>query len=325
MSQTFEMPLEKWSAQVQEVVIGATPDQGGTRSHTITVGGEKTLPFLHFEGETPNRPVIAMEVLDRPREEWAPALDDALGDVKNDPVAWAQKCVEEFGADMICLKFEGASPEDLDRSPDECAEIAKKVAEAVKVPLILWGSGNPDKDNEVWPILSHALTGERCILASATEDNYRTISAVALADNHIVLTEAPLDINIEKQVNILVTEMGVKPENIIQYQSTGALGYGIEYAYSIFERTRIAALGGDTMLSPPMLAVVGSEAWKTKEAIATTEEMPEWGTDPARRGILWEATTATVFLHGGCDILVMWHPEAVKMVREVIDELMKPQ
>ena len=226
---------------------------------------------------------------------------------------------------MICLKFEGASPEDLNRSPEECAEIAKKVAEAVKVPLILWGSGNPDKDNEVWPILSHALAGERCILASATEDNYRTISAVALADNHIVLTEAPLDINIEKQVNILVTEMGVKPENIVQYQSTGALGYGIEYAYSIFERTRIAALGGDTMLSPPMLAVVGSESWKTKEAIATTEEMPEWGEDPKRRGILWEATTATVFIHGGCDILVMWHPEAVRMVREVIDELMKPQ
>ncbi|MBC7286712.1 MAG: acetyl-CoA decarbonylase/synthase complex subunit delta [Armatimonadetes bacterium] len=323
MSQSFQVPVERWTARVQEVVIGATPDQGGTRGRTITVGGERTLPFVHFEGETPNPPVIAMEVLDRPRPEWAPALEKAFGDVKHDPVAWAQKCVEEYGADMICLRFEGASPDELDRSPDECAEIARKVADAVKVPLIIWGSGSPDKDNNIWPILSQAVAGERCVLASATQDNYRTIAAVALADRHIVLTEAPLDINIQKQVNILVTEMGVKPENIIQYQVTGALGYGIEYAYSIFERTRIAALGGDTMLSPPMLAVVGPEAWKTKEAVAPPQDVPEWGDDPEKRGILWEAATATVFLHGGCDILVMWHPEAVRLVRRVIDGLMQ--
>lgn len=322
MSESFEMPVEKWSAAVQEVTIGATAEQGGTRSRTITVGGETTLPFLHYEGASPNPPVIAMEVLDRPREEWAPALEAALGDVKDDPAAWAQKCVEECGADLICLRFEGADPDDLDRSPDECAELAKKVAETVSVPLIIWGSGNPDKDNDLWPVVSPALAGERCILASAVEDNYRTISACALADGHIVLNEAPLDINIQKQVNILVTEMGVKPDSIIMYQTTGALGYGIEYAYSILERTRVAALDGDTMLSMPMLSVVGIEAWKTKEAVASVEEMPAWG-DRDRRGILWEAATATVFLHGGTDILVMWHPDAVKMVHEVIEALME--
>jgi acetyl-CoA decarbonylase/synthase complex subunit delta len=321
MAQNFDMPMEQWSSAVHEVTVGAGPDQGGTRSKTITVGGSTTLPFLHFEGPTPNPPAIAMAVLDTPRQEWAPALEEVFGDVKGDPAAWAQKCVEEYQADLICLRFEGADPDGLNRSPDECAEIAKKVAESVSVPLIVWGCGNPDKDNDLWPVVSPALAGERCILASATQDNYRTVSACALADGHIVLNEAPLDINIQKQVNILVTEMGVKPNNIIMYQTTGALGYGIEYAYSILERTRLAALSGDAMLSMPMLSVVGSEAWKTKEALASVDEIPQWG-DQRRRGILWEAATAAVFLHGGTDILVMWHPEAVAIVRQFIDALM---
>lgn len=322
MSEAFEMPVQEWLSAVNEVTIGATEDQGGTRSHTVTVGGEKTLPFLHYEAETPNPPLIAMEVLDRPREAWAPALDDAFADVKDDPAAWASKCVEQYGADLICLKFEGADPDDLDRSPTECAEIATKVAQAVAVPLIVWASGNYEKDNELWTEVSPALAGERCILGSAEEDNYRTISASALADKHIVLNEAPLDINIQKQVNVLVTEMGVPEDSVIMYQTTGALGYGVEYAFSILERTRLAALDGDAMLSMPMLSVVGSEAWKTKEATATTEEMPQWG-DLDERGISWEAATANVFLHGATDILVMWHPEAVKIVRETINELME--
>jgi len=305
---------------VLEVVIGATTEGAGTRSRTVTVGGATTLPFLTHEGNPGHRPVIAFEVLDRPRESWAPALEAAYADVKHDPAAWAQKCEQEYGADLICLRFEGASPDDLDRSPGACTEIARQVLAAVSVPLIIWGSGNADKDNNLWPELSPALAGERCVLASATQDNYRTIAACALADKHVVLTEAPLDINIQKQVNILVTEMGVKPQDIIMYQSTGALGYGIEYAYSIYERSRLAALDGDAMLRFPMVSLVGVEAWKTKEATASAEEVPEWG-DLARRGILWEAATAAVLLQGGTDILVMWHPEAAQMVRGTLDEL----
>lgn len=320
MSDTFTLPVENWSSSVLEVEIGATPDKGGTRGRTVTVGGAATLPFLKYEGNIGQRPVIAFEVLDRPRETWADALEKVYGDVKNDPAAWAQKCEQEFGADLICLRFEGANPDELDRSPDECTEIAKKVAAAVKVPLIIWGCGNADKDNNIWPVLSPALAGERVVLASATEDNYRTIAACVLADKHVVLTEAPLDINIQKQVNILVSEMGVKPQDIIQFQTTGALGYGIEYAYSIYERSRLAALDGDAMLRFPMLSVVGMEAWKTKESTAGPDVAPEWG-DLERRGIMWEAATATTLLPGGTDILVMWHPAAAKMVRAAIDEL----
>ena len=153
------------------------------------------------------------------------------------------------------------------------------------------------------------------------EDNYKTIAACALADGHLVVGEAPLDISIQKQVNILLTEMGLPPDRIVMYQVTGALGYGIEYAYSILERTRLAALGGDSMLAMPMLSLVGSEVWRAKEAWQSEEEAPEWG-PLAQRGILWEAATATAFLHGGTDILVMWHPEAVQHIRELIADLM---
>lgn len=320
MSETFTMPVEKWSGSVLEVEIGATPDSGGTRGRVVRVGGATTLPFLRFEGNPGHPPAIAMEVLDRPRESWANALEEVYGDVKHDPSAWAKRCEQEFGADIICLRFEGAEPDDLNRPVAECVAIAKEVAAAVSVPLILWGCGNADKDNNLWPELSQALAGERCVLASATQDNYRTIAACALADKHVVLTEAPLDINIQKQVNILVSEMGVKPQDMVMYQTTGALGYGIEYAYSIYERSRLAALDGDAMLSFPMVSLVGPEAWKTKEATAPSDEVPTWG-DLNRRGVLWEAATAAFLLQGGTDILIMWHPEAVKLVRATVDEL----
>ncbi len=317
----FEMPTERWSSGVNVVTIGATAENGGTRTSTVTVGGEKTLPFLHFEGETPNPPVLAMEVLDDPQQDWPQALMEPFGDVRDDPAAWAQKCVEEFGAEMICLRFVGADPEGADKSPEECGGVLKSVLEAVGVPLIVWGCGDYDKDNELIPVLSQAAAGERCLLGSAEQENYKTIAACSLADGHLVISEAPLDIQIQKQVNILLSDMGVSLDNIIMYQVTGGLGYGVEYAYSIMERTRLAALSGDNMMSMPMLAVVGSECWKTKEAKLPADEAPEWG-DAAVRGPLWEAATANLFVHGGTDILIMWHPQAVAEVKSTIADLM---
>lgn len=313
----FEMPKEKWRGAVNQVKIGATAAEGGSRSSTVTVGGETTLPFLDFEGETPNRPVIAFEVPDVAPTDWPEPLTEAYGDVLGDPAAWAQKCVQEYGADLICLRLESAHPDRGDSTPAQCAETVKKVLQAVGVPLIIWGCGDNEKDNNLWPEVSQAAAGERCCLGSAVQENYKTISACAMADGHVVITEAPLDINIQKQVNILVTEMGVKPEDIIMYQVTGGLGYGVEYAYTIMERTRLAALGGDKMLSMPMLAIVGSETWRAKEARLPDEEAPQWGRRHDR-AILWEAVTAELFLHAGTHILVMWHPEAAKLVKESI-------
>ncbi len=321
---SFEMPIEKWASAVNTVTIGATSEEGGTRASTVTVGGDTTLPFLDFEGKSPNRPAIAMEVLDMPPDEWPSPLAEALGGVCQDPAAWARKCVEEVGADMICLRLVGAHPERGDRSPEECAETVKAVLGAVGVPLIIWGCGDASKDNEIIPRCSEAAAGENCLLGTAVQDNYKTITAACMADGHKLITEAPLDINIQKQVNILVTDMGLDPSRIVMYQSTGGLGYGMEYAYSIMERTRLAALGGDKMLSMPMLAQVGSESWRAKEARAPDEAAPEWG-PVAERGVIWEATTASCFLHGGTHIFVMWHPRAVELLRKTIDSLVSQE
>jgi acetyl-CoA decarbonylase/synthase complex subunit delta len=320
----FETPVEKWASTVNVVTIGATSAEGGTRTSVVTVGGDTSLPFLHFEGKSPHRPAIAMEVLDVAPEQWPAPMAEAVGDISSEPAVWARKCVEEWGAELICLRLVGAHPDDKDRSPEECAETVKSVLEAVGVPLIIWGCGQAEKDNEIMPRCSEVAAGENCLLGTATEDNYKTITAACMADGHKLITEAPLDINIQKQVNILVSEMGLDLSRIVMFQATGGLGYGMEYAYSIMERTRLAALAADRMLSMPMLAQVGSESWRAKEARAPEESAPGWG-PVAERGVAWEATTATCFLHGGTHILVMWHPGAVGLLRGTIDSLMSEE
>jgi acetyl-CoA decarbonylase/synthase complex subunit delta len=285
---------------------------------TAALGGDSTLPFLAFEGAPAQRPALALEVLDVAPTKWPAPLESALGDVLGDPAAWAAKCVEEFHADLLVLHLVGADPQGQNRSPEECAETVRQVLQAVGVPLVLWGCGDYDKDNLLMPACSQAAAGERCLLGTAVEDNYRTLAACALADGHLIISEAPLDISIQKQVNILLSEQGVPADRTVMYQVTGALGYGVEYAYSILERTRLAALGGDKMLSAPLLSVVGSEAWKAKEAWM---EEPAWG-PLEKRGILWEAATAELFLHAGSHLLVFWHPEALALTRALVDDLL---
>jgi acetyl-CoA decarbonylase/synthase complex subunit delta len=319
---SFEIPVEKWSTVVNTVTLGATKDNGGSRTSTVALGGATTLPFLHFEGQIPNRPVVAMEVLDMAPKEWPETLAKPFEGVLEDPAAWARRCVEDFGAEAINLRLVSAHPDTMDTPPDHAAESVKKVLGAVGVPLIIWGCGDDAKDNEVMPRASEAAAGENCGLGTARQENYKTITAACLADGHKLITEAPIDINIAKQVNILVSDMGLTTDRIIMYQATGGLGYGMEYAYSIMERARLAALSGDKMLSMPMLAVVGSEAWRAKEAKAPDAEGSQWGPQ-AKRGPIWEAVTANCFLHGGVDMVIMCHPEAVKMVKHALDGLMQ--
>ena len=319
---SFEVPVEKWSTAVSAVTLGATAAEGGTRTSTVALGGATTLPFLHFEGQIPNRPVVAMEVLDAAPKEWPEALAKPFEGVLGDPAAWAKKCVEEFGAEAICLRLVSAHPDNQNTPPEHAAEVVKQVLGAVGVPLIIWGCGDDAKDNEIMPRASEAAAGENCALGTARQENYKTITAACLADGHKLITEAPIDINIIKQVNILVADMGLSTDRIIMYQATGGLGYGMEYAYSIMERARLAALSGDKMLSMPMLAVVGSEAWRAKEAKAPDAEGAQWGPQ-AKRGPIWEAVTANCFLHGGVDMIIMWHPQAVQLVKRTIDGLMQ--
>ena len=320
---TGEIPDVKksWSHTINAVKIGATSDEGGTRTSTVTVGGETTLPFYHFEGAMPHPPVVAMEVWDVPAEDWPDPVREPFADVFSDPGVWAKRCVEEHGAEMICLRLKGCDPNGVDRSPDEAAAAAKQVAEAVGVPLIIWGCGNDDKDNEVFPIVAEALSSENCLLGTITEDNYKTLTALGTAYGHKLIAESPVDINMAKQVNILALDVGFPSENILIYPSTGALGYGIEYVYSIMERLRLAGLKGDKVVAMPILCDIGVEVWGVKEAKAPESEVPGWG-DVNKRGPMWEASTATVYLLAGADVLIMRHPEAVRMTKETIRRLM---
>ncbi|MBI4335457.1 MAG: acetyl-CoA decarbonylase/synthase complex subunit delta [Candidatus Omnitrophica bacterium] len=317
-----EIVKDKWTNKVHELVLGATKEQGGTRSKVIKVGGESCLPFMFQDGQMPNRPVIAMEVWDVEPAEWPDALKAPFGGALKDPALWAKKCVEEFGADLICLVLEGTNPESKNISPEASAETLKKVLKAVGVPLIITGSGDKQKDSEVLSRCSQAARGENCLFGVATQDNYKTLTVSCTADGHSIISESPIDINIAKQVNILITDMGFKPEKVAMHPTSGALGYGMEYVYSIMERGRLAALMGDKMLSMPFILFVGQEVWRVKEASAPEKEAPGWG-DAARRGPLWEATTAACMLQAGADILVMRHPEAVTRVRDTIGRLMK--
>jgi acetyl-CoA decarbonylase/synthase complex subunit delta len=317
----FSPVKDKYRSKVGEVTLGATKEQGGTRAYTITVGGEATLPFLHFEGDIPNRPVVALEVWDSAPADWHACFDPFYADVYNDPAAWAKKCVDEFGADLIVLRLRAADPDIKDASPGDCAGVVRDVLAAVGCPLVVLGSGKAEKDNQVMPAVAEAAAGENLLLGVAEQENYKSLTAACMVHKHNIIAQSPIDINICKQLNILITEMNLPANRIVIDPTIAALGYGLEYGYSIMERARNGALGGDNMLAMPMIGNVGYEVWRVKEANASAAEYPGWGGQETR-GILWEATTAMSLLQAGMDIVVMRHPKAAALIKQNIAELM---
>jgi acetyl-CoA decarbonylase/synthase complex subunit delta len=307
---------ESYTAGTNVVTLGATKEEGGTRTTVYKVGGSKVLPFMDADGDVGNKALIAMDVIDI-APDWPDILKEPFAGVLDDPGAWAKKCVDEFGADLICLKLDGIDPDGANRSAADAVAAAKAVLGAVGCPLIIWGCGIDEKDNQVMPTVSGAAKGERCLIGCAKQENYTRLAASCIADGHNLICLAPLDINIAKQVNTLVTEMELPPDRIVMYQTSGALGYGIEYAYSIQERQRLAALGGDKMMMMPVIVDAGYESWRCKEAKTPDDEAPEWGPQ-AERGPAWEATTAMTLTHAGCDIVRMRHPGAVATVKKAL-------
>jgi acetyl-CoA decarbonylase/synthase complex subunit delta len=309
-----EIPKDKWPGSIKTITIGATAAEGGTRSRTINLGGQTTMPYLQFEAPTPNKPVIAIELRSRPPEDWSPLLVDAWGDAMKDPAQWAKKA-EEAGADLLALTL---SVED---SVDDAVKAVKSVLAVSGLPLLVWGPGQAEKDNELLVPVAEAAKGEKLVLGICEDKNYRTIVATAMANGHLVQSRAPMDVNLSKQLNILISDMGMPKERILMDPTTGALGYGIEYGYSVMERLRLAALQGDAMTQFPMIVTPGFEAWKTKEA-KVGEGIPEaWG-DWKARAINWETLTAIALVESGADIVVLRHPESVRRIKESIDELM---
>jgi acetyl-CoA decarbonylase/synthase complex subunit delta len=311
----FEFYKESYAGSVKEITLGK-----GAKA--VKVGGETCYPFYQFEGKMPNKPRIAMEVWDMMPEEWPAAALNPVKDVASDPAAWAKKCVEQFGADMIVLQLKSADPNGKNTGPDEVAATVKKVLGAVKVPLIVWGTANVEKDEAVLKKVAEVCQGENLILGPVEDKNHKGIGAAAMGFGHWIISSSPIDVNLAKQVNILLENLGMPMDRVIVDPTTGGLGYGMEYSYSVMERLRMAAMTqGDDKLQFPLINNLGNEVWKCKEAKQSAEEAPTLG-DPEKRGILMEAVGAVTYLMAGSDILIMRHPESVRMVKSFIDLLL---
>ena len=311
----FEIPKQIYSGAIKPVTIG----KGGK---AITLGGETSYPFYVFEGVMPNKPRVAMEVWDKnPGEDWAAPALEPFKDVAGDPVACSQKCIKDYGAEAIALILVSTDPNGDDASPESAAATAKKVAAAIDVPLIVYGTSNVDKDAEVLPAVAEACADFSLTIGPVQDKNYKKIGAAALGYNHTVIANSPIDVNLAKQLNILLGQLGVKDSQILVDPTTGGLGYGLEYSYSVMERDRMAALTQeDDKLQLPIVNYLGQEVWKVKECKQTNAEAPQLG-DQTRRGILMEAITAVDLLLAGGDLLIMRHPEAVKLTKSIIQEL----
>jgi acetyl-CoA decarbonylase/synthase complex subunit delta len=321
MASAVEVPKEKWAGKVREVTIGATAAEGGTRANVLTVGGEASLPFLHFDGAVPHPPALAIEIKDRRPDDWSPLLYEAWGEAMDDPGDWAH-AAEVAGADLILLTLSATQAGGEPNTPENAEAVVRKVLEATGLPLAVFGPGQAEVDNLLLVPVAEAAKGERLLLGSCEDKNYRTIVAVAMANDHLVSSKTPMDVNLAKQLVILVHDMGMPLERVIMDPTTGALGYGIEYGYSVMERLRLAALQGDSMTQQPMLVTPGEEAWKTKEA-RVGEGVPEaWG-DWKRRALNWETLTAAALVHAGANIVALRHPETLRRVKDMIAALMK--
>ena len=311
----FEIPKQPYSGKIGEVTVG-------TGATAVTLGGEDSYPFHLFEGSMPNPPKIAMEVWDYdPSEEWPAAASEPFKDVISSPEAWAKKCVDEYGADMIVLQLKSTDPNGMDRNADQALEVAKKVANAIDVPLVLWGTANAQKDEEVLKKICEACEGKNLGLAPVEEANHKGVGASALGYGQSIIASTPIDVNLAKQLNILLGNLGVQSDKVVIDPTTGGLGYGLEYSYSVMERIRMAALTQeDDKLQSPMICNIGNEVWKCKEAGQGIEDAPTLG-DPEKRGILMETVAAVCYLLSGANVAVLRHPESVRLTRSFMELL----
>ena len=312
---SFTVPAEQMAMAVRTVTLGGS----GTRG-TVTIGGAAALPFRHFEGDTGRRPVVAMEVFDSEPKGYPPSLREAYGSLLTDPAAMARHCVEALGAEVISVRLPGTHPDGGGRSPGEAVAVVAAVLRAVRVPLIVTGPSHFETNNAVMKQIAAAFPDENLLLNWAETDNYKTIAAAAMAYHHCVVAQSPIDVNMAKQLNILLTNMGVPPDRILIDPFTGAVGYGLEYTYSVMERIRTAALTGDAMLAMPMLGTPGYEVARTKESRAPQSTFPHWGPE-AERGPLLEIATAMSLLNAGADLVVLYHPMAALTVKRKLVEM----
>ncbi len=310
----FEVPRINYSGKIREVTLG-------TGSSAVTVGGESCYPFYLFEGAMPRKPRIAFEVWDFEPEEWPDWAIEPYRDVIGDPVAWAKKSVETYGAEMIALLLKSADPNGMNRDAEEVVATVKAVSDAVSVPLLVWGTANDDKDAVMLRRVAEVCEGRNIAIGPVSDKNYKQIGAMAIGYNQVVIASSPIDVNLAKQLNILLGNLGVPEDRILMDPTTGGLGYGLEYSYSVIERDRMAALTQqDVKLQTPIICNLANEVWKSKEAKTKKEDNPKLG-DEKRRAILMESVAAMTLSVAGADILIMRHPEAIAYTKGMLEEL----
>ncbi len=293
----------------------------GTGDKAIVIGGQNVLPFYTFDAAIENAPKIGVEISDAADSWTVPGLVDFYAGC-NTMAERAAKAATMEGADFIALNFESADPNGANRSVADCVADAQAVAAAIDLPIVVLGCKNLEKDNELLAKISEALQGKNILVMSAKNENYKTVGAsVALAYGQKVGAETADDINLAKQLNIMLKGLTVKPENIVMDIGTAAVGYGYEYAASTFDRIRLAALQqGDADLQMPILAAVSLDTWGVKESTASEEDEPAWG-NQEERAISMEVSTAAADLVGGADAVILRHPASVATIKKFISEL----
>lgn len=307
----IDLIKETYSGRIREVELGS-----GAKA--VKVGGAGVYPFHSFEGETGNPPRIAWEMWDAGAEDWPDAAKEPFKDVIGDPAAWAKKLQDEFGAEIISLRLQSIDPNGMNASAESAVETVKKVLDAIDVPLIVCGVWNQAKDQEVLRKVADECEGKNLAICPLEEGTYKSLGAGAIASGHTAVASTPIDVNLAKQLNTLLGNLGVKDNKILIDPTTGGLGYGLEYTFSVMERDRMAALvQQDDKMQQPIVCFLSFECWKTKEARMEDEKM-----GPAKeRAVAIEAVTAATLLMAGADVLVMRHPEAIAKVKELISEL----
>ena len=311
----FEPKTQAFTSSIATVTLG-------TGDKACKLGGVNVLPFYSFDAPIENAPKIGVEITDAGIAAYPQKGLQEFYAGCTTPAEMAKRVETMHGASFICLHLEGADPNGENKSVEECVEIAKSVAAATDLPLVIMGCKNIEKDAELFTKISEALQGKNILVLSAREENYKTVGAsAALAYGQKVGAESAVDINLAKQLNVLMTQLGVAPSSIVMNAGSAAAGYGYEYVASTLDRIRAAALAqSDDQLQMPIMTPVSTEAWGVKEAIMSEADMPEWG-NAEERGIEMEITTASACLAGGSDAVIMRHPAAIKAIADMIEAL----
>lgn len=312
---SFVPKKQTYNARINEVVLGV-----GEKA--VTIGGQNVLAFHTFDAEIANAPKIGVELTDAGMDMCTMPGEQKFYEGCATVADMAKRAAAMEGASFICLHLEGADPNGENKSVDECVALAKSVADATDMPLVIMGCKNIEKDTELFNKIAEALSGKNILVLSARDENYKAIGAGAgLAYGQKVGADSAVDINLAKQLNTVMTQLGVNAQSIVMNIGSAAAGYGFEYVASTLDRVKDAALSqSDAMLQMPIITPVSADTWGVKESIMPEADMPEWGSQE-ERGIEMEIVTAAAVLASGSDAVIMRHPEAIRTIAAMIGEL----